>query len=305
MPQPPSAAFVDEFSSTATLLAQQTQSRFSGKVRTTSQKARSKYYEQIGATVALKVTSRNPDTPNIQQDQQRRATFLTPYVWATLVDKPDMQEMLIDAPAEFLRAGMAAFARAKDLEVITAATGTAYADTGSGNGVTSPVTLPAAQQIAVNYQSPAVPASGPNTGLTLAKLERANSLLEQAEFPEGSRKFFALKQQGIDNLLLNVPQVASTFTSNTKALQDGTLGGYMGFEFIKTQLLSTTSNVTTSFAFYEDALILATGYDVNSRLDVRIDKQMAWQPYIDMMIGATRLQDNGVVAVFTDDTTAA
>lgn len=301
MAQAISAAFVEQYSATVQHLAQQSNSRFSGKVRMESQAGKSKFYEQVGPTAAVRITARNSDTPNIQQDLQRRATFLNQYVWGVLTDRLDLVEVLIDPNSAFMQNAMMAFNRAKDSEVIAAATGTAYADTGSGNGTVGAVTLPSAQKIAVNYISPASD-SGANTGLTLAKLVRAKSLLGQAEYPEGSKLYFAYKQQQLDNLLLNVSQVASTFTSEVKALQTGEVNSFVGMQFIKTQLLSTTSNVTLNFAYVEDALLLALGQDARGRVSERADKNYANQVFMDMSIGATRMQEALVVQVSCDDT---
>lgn len=296
-----SAAFVEQYSATVQHLAQQSNSRFSGKVRMESQAGKTKFYEQVGPTAAVKVTARNADTPNIQQDLQRRATYLNQYVWGVLTDRLDLIEVLIDPNSAFMQNAMMAFNRAKDSEVIAAATGTAYADTGSGNGAVSAVTFPAAQQIAVNYIDPATN-SGANTGLTLAKLVRAKSLLSQAEYPEGSKLYFAFKQQQLDDLLLNVTQVASTFTSDIKALQVGEVNTFVGMEFIRTQLLTTASNVTTDFAYVEMALLLALGQDARGRVSERADKNYANQVFMDMSIGATRMQEPLVVSVACDDT---
>jgi hypothetical protein len=301
MGQAISAAFVEQYSATVQHLAQQSNSRFSGKVRMESQAGKTKFYEQVGSTAAVRVTARHSDTPNIQQDLQRRATFLNQYVWATLTDRLDLVEVLIDPNSAFMQNAMMAFNRAKDSEVITAATGTSYADTGSGNGTVSAVVLPTAQKIAVNYIDPATD-SGANTGLTLAKLVRAKSLLGQAEYPEGSKLYFAYKQQQLDDLLLNVSQVASTFTSDVKALQTGEVHSFVGMEFIKTQLLSTTSNVTLNFAYVESALLLAIGQDAQGKVSERADKNYSNQVFMDMSIGATRMQEALVVQVSCDDT---
>lgn len=301
MGQALSAAFIESYSSTVQHLAQQATSRFSGKVRRETQHAKTAFYEQLGATSAIRITMRHMDTPNIQGDHQRRAVFLNQYVWANLTDRLDLIEVLIDPASEYMKAAQMAFARAMDDEIIAAAVGTSYADLGAGNGATAAVNLPAGQQLAVNYVSPALN-SGGNTGLTLAKLVRAKSLITQAEWPEGTPIYFVYKQQQLDDLLLNVTQVASNFTSNVKALQEGTTPGFVGMTFIRSQRLPTASNITTNFAYAEPALLLAVGQDARGRVSERDDKNYATQVFMDMSIGATRLQESGVVTVLCDDT---
>jgi hypothetical protein len=294
-------AFVEQYSANVEFLAQQMNSRFSGKCRMESQRGKSKFYEQIGATAAIKITSRHQDTPRVDTNHQRRATYLNQYVWADLIDSLDQVEMLIDPTSSYAQNAAMAFNRAKDQEIIAAATGTAYADTGGGNGTVSAVTLPAGQQVAVNYIAGG---TGSNSGLTLAKLVQAKSILSAAEYPEGSKLYFAYRQKQLDNLLLNVTQVSDIHTSQVKALVAGETYNFMGFEFVRSQLLSVTSSVATCFGYVENALMLAVGQDARGRVTERPDKNYSTQVFMDMSIGATRMQEVQVVSVACDETTA-
>lgn len=293
-------AFVEQYSANVEMLAQQMNSRFSGKVRTESQRGKSRFYEQIGATSAVKVTSRHQDTPRIDTNHQRRATYLNQYVWADLIDNLDQVEMLIDPTSAYAQNAAMAFNRAKDDEVIAAATGTAYADTGGGNGTVSAVTFPAAQQVAVNYLTDS--STGANTGLTLNKLIKVKSVLSAAEYPEGSKLYFAYRQKQLDNLLLNVSQVSDIHTSQVKALVAGEVNNFLGFEFIRSQRLSVASSIATCFGYVESGLLLAVGQDARGRVSERADKNYSTQVFMDMSIGATRMQEPYVVSVACDET---
>lgn len=292
-------AFVEQYSANVEHLAQQMNSRFSGKVRSETQRGKSKFYEQLGATAAVKITQRHGDTPRVDSNHQRRATYLNQYVWADLVDSLDQVELLIDPTSAYAQSAASAFNRAKDDEVIAAATGTAYADTGSGNGTVSAVSFLSANQIAVNYLTPST--TGSNSGLTLAKLVRAKSLLSAAEYPEGSKLYFAYQQAELDNLLVNVTQVSDIHTSQVKALVNGDTQFFMGFEFVRSQRLSKSGNIATCFGWVESALLLAIGQDARGRISERPDKNYATQVFMDMSIGATRMQEALVVSVACDE----
>ena len=294
-------AFVEQYSSNVEFLAQQMNSRFSGKVRMESQKGKSKFYEQIGSTSAVKVTSRHQDTPRVDTNHQRRATYLNQYAWSDLIDELDQVELLIDPTSAYAQNAAMAFNRAKDSEIIAAATGTAYADTGSGNGTVSAQSLASANQIAVNYIAGG---TGSNSGLTLAKLVQCKSLISAAEFPEGSKLYFAHRQKQLDNLLLNVTQVSDIHTSQVKALVAGEVNNFLGFEFIRTQLLSVASSVATCFGYVESTLLLAIGQDSKGRVSERADKNYSTQVFMNMSIGATRMQEAGVASVACDETVA-
>ena len=293
------SAMVEQYSANVEFLAQQQNSRFTGKVRMESQKGKSRFYEQLGVTAAVKVTSRHQDTPRVDTNHQRRASYLNQYVWSDLVDQLDQVDLLIDPTSAYAQNAAMAFNRAKDLEVIAAATGTAYADTGTGNGTVSSVAFPAGQQVAVNYLTDS--STGANTGLTLNKLIKAKSVLSGAEYPEGAKLYFAYRQKQLDNLLLNVTQVADVHTNSVKALVAGQVNEFLGFEFIRTQLLSVAANIATTFGFVETGLLLAIGQDAMGRISERADKNYSTQVFMNMSIGATRMQEAFVVSVACDE----
>lgn len=302
-------AMVEQYSATVEILAQQSASRLAPCVRNESQNGKTRYYEQIGATAAIKITSRHSDTPRVDTNHQRRATYLQNYVWADLIDNLDRPELLINPDGVYMQNAARAFGRAKDDEIINAATGTVYADTGGGGGVPSSVALPAAQQVAVSYTDPANLTSGTNYGLTVNKLIAAKSILTQAEFPEGSKLYFVYQQQQLDNLLRSSSSGIGYFNSadyaGVRALVDGNSQRFLGFDFIRSQRLAVSSQIATCFAYVETGLLLATGQDARGRASERPDKNYAQQIFMDMNIGATRMQEAYVVSVACAQNTAA
>jgi hypothetical protein len=289
------AAFVDQFSGNVEHLTQQGDSRFAGKTRTESQKGKTKFFEQLGITRAVRRTSRHSDTPRVDSSHQRRAVYLNDYDWSDLVDSLDETKMLINPASSYAQSAAMAFNREKDQEVITAASASSYADK-DGSGAVIAVALPSAQKVAVNY-------GGANIGLTLAKLIEAKSILGKAEYPKGSTLYYAYSQQQLDDLLLNVSQVSNQDYAAVKALVDGEVSYFMGFEFIKTELLTltTATDVRTTFAYVKQGLILSTGQDMVSKITERADKNYATQVYANMSIGATRAQEELVVEIMCDE----
>jgi len=289
------AAFVDQFSGNVEHLAQQGDSRFAGKTRVESQKGKTKFFEQLGTTRAVRRTSRHADTPRVDSNHQRRAVYLNDYDWSDLVDSLDETKMLIDPKSSYAQSAAMAFNRAKDEEIITAASASSYADK-DGSGAVIAVALPSTQKVAVNF-------GGANIGLTLAKLIESKSILGKAEYPKGSTLYYAYTQQQLDDLLLNVSQVSNSDYAAVKALVDGEVSYFMGFEFIKTELLTltTSTDVRTTFAYVKQGLCLSTGQDMQSRISERADKNYATQVYANMSIGATRMQEELVVEVMCDE----
>jgi len=187
----------------------------------------------------------------------------------------------------------------EDEEVIEAATGTSYADV-NGSGATAAVTLPSTQEVAVDY---VLSGSATNSGMTLPKLVKAKSILGKNEVPRGTKKYFAITQQQLDDMLNNITQVSSADYAAVKALVEGEVDNFMGFEFIRTELLTlaAATDIRTCFAYAYPGLLCSVGQDAKGRVSERDDKNYATQVYYNMNIGATRMQEEMVVAVYTDE----
>jgi len=289
------AAFTEQYTQNVEHLVQQGDCRFGGKLREESQKGKSKFWEQIGETTAIKRTSRHGDTPRVDSDHQRRACYLGDWDWSDLVDSLDNTKMLIDPKSSYAQSAAMAFTRAKDQEIIAAATGTSYADV-DGSGAVSAVVLPSTQKVAVNL-------GGANVGLTLAKMVKAKSILGKNEVPKGTKLYLAHTQQQLDDLLNNVTEVKSSDYAAVKALHDGEVPYYMGMEFIKLELLtlSAATDIRTCFAYAKPGLLLSIGQESMGRVSERDDKNYATQVYNNMSIGATRMQEKMVVEVPCDE----
>tara|TARA_R110000803_G_scaffold78629_2_gene143830 strand:- start:533 stop:1459 length:927 start_codon:yes stop_codon:yes gene_type:complete len=300
------AAMVEQYSANVEHLGQQMDCRFDGKVRSESQKGKTKFWEQLGATSAVKRTTRHGDTPRIDSEHKRRACYLQDYDWSDLVDSLDDVKLLINPESSYAVSAAMAMNRAKDEEVITAATGTAFADT-SGGGSVSAVVLPSTSKIAVNYVASG---AATNSGLTLAKLIKAKSNLTKSEVPNGTRMFLAVTQQQVDDLLNNVSQVSSSDYAAVKALVNGDVSYFAGLEFIRmgsaaansaALALNVGTDVRTCFAYAQVGLLRAMGQDASSDISLRADKNNAVQVYSNMSVGATRLQEEYVQEILCDE----
>jgi len=300
------AAMVEQYSANVEHLGQQMGCRFDGKVRSESQKGKTKFWEQLGATKAVKRTTRHGDTPRVDSKHRRRACYLNDYDWSDLVDSLDDVKLLISPASSYSISAAMAMSRAKDEEVITAATGAAYADVDGSDAVVS-VALPSTSKIAVDY---VLTGSAANSGLTLAKLIKAKSNLSKSEVPKGTRLFIAVTQQQIDDLLNNVSQVSSSDYAAVKALVNGDVNYFAGLEFIRlgsdsansaALTLTASTDVRTCFAYAQVGLLRSIGQDSHGDISKRADKNNAVQVYYNMSCGATRLQEEYVQQILCDE----
>lgn len=304
-------AFVKQYNSTIMHLSQQKGSKLQDKVRREMQKGKEQYYDRLGAVVAQKKVSRHSDTPLINTPHSRRRVSLVDYEHADLVDNADKIKMLIDPASDYAMAFVWAFGRAKDDEIIAAADGSAY---GGEEGATT-VAHPNSQKLGC------VNAAGTGgAGLNVEALRRCKKIFDENDVDESIPRHFAHTAEGLEDLLAET-EVTSADYNTVRALVKGEVDTFMGFNMVRTQRLGAQSGTlnfsytdgsvgagsgdadtyTKNIAWAEDGLLLATGMDMVSKIDERADKSYSTQVFAAMGIGATRLEEEKVVIVFSDE----
>jgi hypothetical protein len=275
-------AFVEQYKSNVFHLAQQKGSRLRDAVRSETVTGKSHFFERIGSVAAAKRTSRHADTPRMDTPHSRRKVTMDDYDWADLIDNEDKVRMLISPQSEYAMAGAWAMGRAMDDAIIGAATGNAFG--GVSGGTT--IALPAAQQIAVNA-----------SGLTLAKLIEAKEILDGNDVDPDEPRFMIVTSKQMTNML-NETKITSADYASVKALVQGQIGTFLGFNFIRTERLGLDGNGDRQvLAFTKSAIGLAVGADVSTRISERADKNYATQVFLSMTIGATRIEDEKMVEI--------
>jgi len=290
MSQGITTAFVQQYSANVQMLSQQMGPRLQDAVRLETVVAKNAFIDQIGRVTAQLRSSRHADTPQIDTPHQRRRLSIASYEFADLIDDQDKVRMLIDPTSSYAQAAAAAMGRAMDDVVITAALGTASTgETGSGSA-----TLDATNNMVGSASS--------NDGLTIAKLTEAKRKMDLNDVDPSIPRYIAVGPKQIEDLL-GTTQVTSSDFNTIKALVQGDVDTFMGFQFIMTNRLSIDSNdIRSCFAWAEDGITLGVGKDVQARIDERNDKGYATQVYYCMDIGAVRMEEAKVVKIFCDET---
>jgi len=134
--------------------------------------------------------------------------------------------------------------------------------------------------------------------MTISKLIQAKEILDANEVATEGR-YFVLKGDDMTDLL-NTVEATSADYNTIKALYEGTINYFMGFQIIRTELVNTTTSVNDCVAFQKDCVGLAVGRDVVTRVTERPDVSYANQVYLAFSAGSTRIDDAGVVWVQTD-----
>lgn len=274
-------AFVNQYKANVQLLSQQMGSKLRSSVRVESVNAEYAYFEQIGAVTAQLKTSRHGDTPQSDTPHVRRRVGLSDYEWADFIDKEDRIRTLIDPTSPYAKNAVYAFGRAMDEEILEAALGTAH----TGKAGATSVTFPSGQVVSVG-----------TTGLTITKLKEARRLFWDNDVDESIPLYIAVTGKQLEDLL-GTTEVTSADFNTVRALVRGEVDSYMGFKFIRTNLVNLSTTTRQCVAWAKDGLLLGLGKDISTKIGERPDKSYLTQVYCSMTIGSTRMEEEKVVRV--------
>jgi len=275
-------AMQDQFKAAFQVLMQQTESRLASAVRNEPVDGKRGFFDQISATAAVQRVSRHADTPLISTPHLRRMVQTSDYDWADLIDNFDKLKTVADPQAAYLKNAVSAMQRAKDDAIIAAFVATAY---GGVDGTTTYTFDTTNKQIVHG-----------STGLTLAKVLSAKQKLDADEVSEEGR-FIVCGSKQINNDLLNTTEIKSSDYNTVKALARGEIDTFLGFKFIRSERLTLTSSVRYCYAWQRDTMLLGVGTDIVTDIAPRKDKNNAIQVYAGMSIGATRMDEDGIVQI--------
>jgi hypothetical protein len=178
-----------------------------------------------------------------------------------LIDDQDKVRMLIDPTSAYAMASAAAMGRAMDDEIIEKALGTAF----TGETGSTSTALPAGQKIANG-----------SADMSVAKLREAKKILDLSDVDPSIPRYIAVGPDQVEALLADTNVTSSDFNT-VKALVQGEVNQFMGFNFIVTNRLAKAGNIRSCFAWAEDGLALAVGRDVMARIEERSDEGYSTQ----------------------------
>jgi len=283
-------AFVKEYAAGITTRAQQEGSNLRKAVDiTTGITGDAVYFDQVSATSMSPLGARHSDTVLTDTPHHRRKCPIVPYTVADLIDNPDQVRTLNDPTNAYVRQfGYAAGRQIDDIIIdafdATVATGVAGAGSDAFDTDFS---------IAVG-----------TSNLTTAKLRTARKLLEQAENPEDDdfNKWYIVCSAEQREGLLGDSEFQNSDFNSVKALVDGDVNTWLGFEFLKSERLpNDSSNVTSVFAWRKSGMMLGVGAEGKGFIDVRPDKNHSTQVRYTLDMGAVRMEQNAVVRIYCDD----
>jgi hypothetical protein len=275
-------AFVQQYSNNVQMLSQQKGSLLRNAVDVETVVGKNAFFDQVGVATAQKRVSRHSDTPQIDTPHARRRVSLVDYEYADLIDNQDKIRTLIDPTSSYAMAAAYALGRAQDDEIISAISGTAY----TGETGSTATTLPSSQKITESGSA----------GLTIAKLRSAKEILDLSSVDPSIPRYIAVSPKQITDLLGTTEVTSSDFNS-VKALANGEVNTFLGFNFIVSNRLSITGSKRLALVWAMDGCKMAIGQDLMTRIDERSDKGYATQIYVCQSIGATRMEEAKIATI--------
>lgn len=287
-------AFVKEFATGIEMLVQQRGSRLRGAVRVESGiRAKAAFFDQIGATEAVEVTTRHADSPLIETPHARRMVTMKNIEWGDMIDDFDRVQTLNDPASAYVQNAGWAVGRKVDDTIIAAFFATAK----TGEEGTVDVTFPAGNVIAADFDG-----DGTAEGLTVAKLREARRKLLAAEalMSDDETIHIAVTAKQLDDLL-GTTQVTSIEFNSVRALVNGQVNQFLGFEFHRTERLLLSSTNRRCPVWVRDGMLLGVGIEPRARITERPDKRFSWYAYWSGRFGATRMQEEKVLEVLCSE----
>lgn len=278
-----SAAFVEQFKSNVYQLSQQRGSRLGMCVRNESLVGNVHNFERLAGVAAQEKTGRHADSPVLDAPHSRRRVSPSDWEWGDLVDREDKLRLIISPESEYAIAGANALGRAKDDQIITAFN----ADATDGAG--APVAFDAANVVPVG-----------TTGLTLDKVLAGIELLNKAEVPDEERYITYSAKQLSD--ILAEPKFTNQDYNTVRLLMSGQIATFLGLQWIRSERLPATIATRHCFMWHKQSMGSAVNEDMFARIAERADKSFAYQVYCRYTLGATRIEEAGVVQIDCDET---
>ena len=275
-------AFVQQYSNNVQMLSQQKGSLLRSAVDVETVVGKNAFFDQVGSALAVKRTTRHADTPQMDTPHARRRVSLVDYEYADLIDNQDKIRTLIDPTSSYASAAAFALGRAQDDEIIAALSGTAF----TGETGSTSTALPSSQKITESGTA----------GLTIAKLRSAKEILDAASVDPSIARYIAVSPKQITDLLGTTEVTSSDFNS-VKALANGEVNSFLGFNFIVSNRLTSASSKRLCLVWAMDGCKMAIGQDLMTRIDERSDKGYAHQVYVCQSIGSTRMEEDKVVTI--------
>jgi hypothetical protein len=297
MPATIETIFAKQFSPTLLILSQQKGSKFESKVRReTVSRAEEAYFDTVDADDdPVQDNTRHGDTPLDEGEYGRRQAKPVKWHKGRMLDSYDLARMYADPTGPTVQSFAYSFGRKKDKIIRDAALGTAYIGKEGASSVTFQ-----AESVSINGDGTTTTlgtlatAAGSDVvaDISLAKMLIMGEIFNNADVDPDIMRYWAVSPKCVGDML-DLTEVGSADYNTVKALREGKVDYFAGFNFFWTNLLTKDAATETAYrtiAWAQDGIILATIGDLTTSIDKRTDKCNEKQIYSKMDLAAVRME---------------
>lgn len=294
--------YARQFATDVELLSQQEQSKLQMAVTVGSDHygEQASPVDQVGKVDVTENTERFSPMPRTDAPMDRR--WILPRNWDInqLKDKNDLIRQITDDKQALARAAVAGMNRRKDRTIID---GMINANQTGKDGTTT-TNLPTGQVVSVNF-------GGAASSLNVAKLREALRIMLANDVDVDREEFYLAEDAKAHAALLAEVQVTSKdynqLRDGVPVLRDGKIDRFMGFNFIHCERIAdfigtddAAGQSSPVLAWAKSKVYLGMWKDTNVRIDERTDlRAIPWQLYCSATFGATRLEEVGVIKIWS------
>lgn len=245
-------AWIDTYESNLRFAVQQNESMLSDKVMFGTVEGEKKRFTFIGKAAMEERVEMLGKTVIQDMEFWNRWIGRRIFDFGFMIDRfDDVERSLTDPTSAIVQAGVKAAKRQKDLVILQALGGIAY----TGKEATTPVAFPSKQIIDVQLGG-----GGSNAPMNMAKLRELKARRDESEIADDVW-YIAVSPRQIQSLLAD-PTVTSSDYNSLRALESGTIKGYMGFEFVNINMLPIANSVRSCWCWAKSAMQLGISKEI-------------------------------------------
>ncbi|KKL84302.1 hypothetical protein LCGC14_1966090 [marine sediment metagenome] len=287
-----------KFASVLLILSQQMGSKFASRVRNENvASAELAYFDTLAEDDdTAEKTGRHQGTPLSEAVFGRRRVVPRPWTNKKALDKEDLDRMLPDPRNPVAMNQVRSLGRQKDDLIIDAALGSASIGKAGGSSIAFKDDSRSLNGDGTITTLGTLATPQTETDITLEKLLIMMRLFNEEDVDPDIRKYWAVSPKEIEDLL-NLTEVGSIDFNTVKALQQGKMETFAGFDFFWTNRLpvdGTDGSTRRTIAWAQDGLILASIGDISTRIEEAERLDFAWVLFSKMDLGSVRMEGEKV-----------
>lgn len=270
------------------LLLQQKKSKFRATVEEEMIDGQYQFFDRIGSVSMAAISGRHAATAYTNTPHDRRRMELADYAVADRIDWQDIVRVGLNPQAPYVRNILAAINRQIDDTIIAAFYATAATGV-DGAGTQA-------------FDTNNIIDASTTVGLSINKMvDGRRVLLGNEAIDDGEATYLAVSAKQIADLL-KTTQVTSADFNTVKALAQGEVNSFVGFEIVRSERLPLAdTDDRRCFGWTKSAMKLGIGKDIGVEIDRLPDYNYTTQIYGRISLGAIRMEEGKVIDIRCDE----